>query len=82
MDFDYQINTEAGFLIGRKAVVSVTSVGGQIEGLVAVTTDKRWRNNGLEPILRSAAESFRVYKLNSGIFSSGGNTAPASPSND
>jgi len=65
----YQLNTEAGFLIGRQAVLSLTSVGdGYLQGLVAVTTDKRWRG-GLESSIRDIAQSFRVYRLNSGIFS-------------
>lgn len=35
----YQLNTEAGFLIGRRAVCSLTSVGdGYYQGLIAVTT--------------------------------------------
>ncbi len=75
VDFEYHLVTEAGFLIGRRAVASLTSVGeGYVQGLVAVTTDKRWgrpgSSNGLESKLRTIAESFRVYKLNSGIFSS------------
>jgi hypothetical protein len=67
--YRYQLNTEAGFLIGRQAVLSLTSVGdGYLQGLVAVTTDKRWRG-GLESSIRDIAQSFRVYRLNSGIFS-------------
>ena len=31
-DISYTINTEAGFLIGRKGVVSMTSVGPFIQG--------------------------------------------------
>lgn len=70
VDFQYQLNTEAGFLINRRAVLSITKVGdGYLQGLVSATTDKRWRNNNLEKTLRDVAESFRVYKLNSGIFS-------------
>jgi hypothetical protein len=68
-DLRYQLNTEAGFLIGRKAVLSLTNVGeGQLQGLVATTIDKRWKQ--LEGTLRDVAGSFRVNKLNSGIFSS------------
>lgn len=65
-DISYALNTEAGFLIGRKGVVSVCNVGNQLQGLVSVTTDKRWKT--LEPSIRNIADSFRVYKLDSGIF--------------
>mmetsp|Transcript_10743 Transcript_10743/g.17528 ORF Transcript_10743/g.17528 Transcript_10743/m.17528 type:complete len:300 (+) Transcript_10743:102-1001(+) len=69
VDFGYQLNTEAGFLIGRRAVLSLTSKGeGYLQGLVAVSTDKRWRQS-MEPTLRDIANSFRVYRLSSGIFS-------------
>lgn len=69
VDISYQLNTEAGFLIGRKGVVSLTSVGPQVQGLVSVTTDKRYKS--LETTIRDIADSFRVYKLNSGIYASG-----------
>lgn len=74
VDFAYQLNTEAGFLVSRRAVASVTDAGkGFLQGLVAVTTDRRWgragSSGGLENTLRSVADSFRVYRLNSGIFS-------------
>lgn len=68
VDFSYQLNTEAGFLISRRGILSLTAVGdGYLQGLVSVTTDLRWPK--LESTLRSISESFRVYKLNSGIFS-------------
>ena len=38
------------------------------QGLVSVTTSKRWKK--LEPELRDIASSFRVYPLNSGVFTS------------
>ncbi len=66
-DIVYTINTEAGFLIGRKGVASLTTVGPYIQGLVCVSTDKRYKS--LEGTLRDMAASFRVYKLKSGIFS-------------
>jgi len=66
-DISYSLNTEAGFLIARKGVVSVCSVGPQMQGLISVTTGKRWKT--LENSLRDVADSFRVYKLDSGIFS-------------
>lgn len=68
VDVTYQLNTEAGFLIGRKGVVALTSVGDYMQGLVAVTTDKRWKT--MEPKIRDIADSFRVYKLQSGVFAS------------
>jgi len=74
-DINYQLNTEAGFLIGRRGVVSMCSVGPQIQGLVSVTTSKRWKT--LEGDIRNIADSFRVYKLNSGIFSTGSATDAA-----
>eukprot|EP01038_Epipyxis_sp_PR26KG_P012635 gene12635-16942_t len=71
VDFTYSLNTEAGFIINRNAVASITSVGSgenNLQGLISATTDKRWKKNNLEGTLREIARSFRVYKLNSGIF--------------
>ena len=68
-DIAYTLNTEAGFLIGRKGVVSLTNVGPFMQALICVATDKRYKNN--EGDLRDIANSFRIYKLKSGIFSSG-----------
>ena len=62
----YQLNTEAGFLIARKGIASLTSVGPQVQALIAVTTDKRYRD--LQVVLRDICATFRVSKLNSGIF--------------
>lgn len=68
VDFKYELNTEAGFLISRQAVASLTSVGdGFIQGLIAATTSKRWKN-GMESKIRDIVQTFRVHKLNSGIF--------------
>lgn len=74
-DFDYMLNTESGFLISRRAVASITSVGeGYLQGLFAVTTEKRWGRaggrGGMEDSLRTIVQSFRVYKPNAGLFSS------------
>ena len=70
----YQLNTEAGFLVSRRGVLSITNVGdGYLQGLIAVTTDKRWgtaAKPGLESQLRTIADSFKVYRLKSGIFAS------------
>ena len=63
-------------MIERRGVASVTSVGPALEGLVTVTTSKRYKN--LEPTVRAIADSFRVYPLNSGIFAgTGGSLKPA-----
>jgi hypothetical protein len=43
----------------------------QLQGLLAVTTAKRWRKSGMEPVLRTVAESFRVNKINTGVFFTG-----------
>lgn len=67
-DISYALNTEAGFLVSRKGVVGLSSVGGYTQCLVCVSTDKRWKG-GMESKCRDIADSFRVYKLNSGIFS-------------
>ena len=66
VDIKYALNTEAGFLINRKGTVALTSVGPYIQALVAVTTDKRYKK--LESSIRDIADSFRIYKLQSGIF--------------
>eukprot|EP00596_Hydrurales_sp_CCMP1899_P001037 CAMPEP_0119037702 /NCGR_PEP_ID=MMETSP1177-20130426/6196_1 /TAXON_ID=2985 /ORGANISM="Ochromonas sp, Strain CCMP1899" /LENGTH=292 /DNA_ID=CAMNT_0006999321 /DNA_START=148 /DNA_END=1026 /DNA_ORIENTATION=- len=65
-EINYTINTEAGFLIGRKGIASLTSVGPFIQGLVAVVIDKRWKDKA--ETIRDVIASFKVYKLNSGIF--------------
>ena len=66
--FSYALNTEAGFLINRKGIASFTNVGPNIQALITGTTDKRY-GKGLEQKLKDIATSFRVYKLNSGVFS-------------
>jgi len=69
-DISYTLNTEAGFFIDRKGYVSLTSVGNYIQGLVCVTTKTRFNGKkDLGVTLRDIADSFRVYKLDSGIFS-------------
>lgn len=75
-DIKYLLNTQAGFVIERQGVASVTSVGPALEGLISVTTSKRYKN--LESNIRAIADSFRVYPLKSGIFTAGS----LSPSND
>jgi hypothetical protein len=69
-DISYTLNTEAGFSIDRKGFVSLTSVGNYIQGLVCVTTKLRYTGKKeLGVTLRDIADSFRVYKLDSGVFS-------------
>jgi len=68
VDFEYKINTEAGFLVSRKGVAAFTSVGPDVQTLVSVTTDKRYKELG--EALHDIARSFRVNKLNSGVFAS------------
>ena len=57
---------QAGFLITRKGVCALTSVGPFTQCLTTVTTDLRWKK--IETAVRDTAASFRVYKLDSGIF--------------
>ena len=65
-DLFYKLNTEAGFLITRKGYVALTSVGPFVQSMTAVSTDKRFKKLGES--LKDIVESFRVYKLQSGIF--------------
>jgi len=67
VNFSYEINTAAGFLVRRNAVISLTSIGDAIQSLTAVTTSQRYKKYAND--LKDIANSFRVYKLNSGIFS-------------
>lgn len=75
--FGYELNTEAGFLVARKGVVSMTNVGPNVQSLVALTTGQRFKNMG--STLDDIASSFRVYKLNSGVFSGAGTEKQAAP---
>ena len=72
-EISYQLNTEAGFLIARKGYASLTQVGPNIQSLVALSTTQRFKN-GIGEKLKDIVDSFRVYKLNSGIFSGAGKT--------
>lgn len=65
-DLFYKLNTEAGFLITRKGYAALTSVGPFVQSMTAVSTDKRFKKLG--ETLKDIVESFRVYKLQSGIF--------------
>jgi hypothetical protein len=66
-DIFYKLNTEAGFLISRQGFIAITSVGKYAQSLTAVSTDKRY-NKGLKEKLSDIVGSFRVYKLQSGVF--------------
>ena len=65
--FQYSLNTEAGFLIARQGLMSVTEINGYAECLVTGSTTKRWKQK-MEPIMKDIVDTFRVYKLDSGIF--------------
>lgn len=67
VDYSYKLNTEAGFVIGRKGVCSITNAGSNTQVLLVALTDQRWKK--LENDARLTAESFRVYRLKSGLFS-------------
>jgi hypothetical protein len=66
-DIFYKLNTEAGFLVSRQGFIAITSVGKYAQSLTAVSTDKRY-NKGMKEKLSDIVESFRVYKLQSGVF--------------
>ena len=70
IEYSYKLNTEAGFIIGRKGCASMTSVGPNVQMLLVAVTDKRYKK--LEEDVKSIANSFRVYRLNSGLFSAEG----------
>lgn len=66
-DIFYKLNTEAGFLISRQGSVAITNVGKYAQSLTAVSTDKRFRK-GMGDKIGDIINSFRVYKLQSGVF--------------
>lgn len=68
VNFSYELNTEAGFLIARRGTMSLAQIGNTVHSVVAVTTQKRFKQIG--DAIRDVAKSFRVYKLNTGVFSS------------
>lgn len=56
--FSYDLNTEAGFLISRRGVMSVTSVGNALQSIAAVSLlSSRLLS------LSSIVSSFRLYYL-------------------
>mgnify|MGYP002047483105 FL=1 len=60
VDFSYELLTGAGFIVARRGVAAVTDVNGKSQALLAVTTSARFK--GLEPKLRTIADSFRCYE--------------------
>ncbi|KAJ8609829.1 hypothetical protein CTAYLR_008135 [Chrysophaeum taylorii] len=60
VDFEYELLTGAGFVVERKGVGAVTSLGQKAPALIAVTTAARWKK--LETSIRTIADSFRVYE--------------------
>lgn len=72
VDYSYKLNTEAGFIIGRKGVCSMTNVGTATQLLTVALTDVRYKK--YENDARLTAESFRVYRLKSGLFSAEGSS--------
>ena len=60
VDFSYELLTGAGFIVERRGVAAVTDVNGKSQALLAVTTSARFK--GLEPKLRTIADSFRCYE--------------------
>lgn len=60
-DFSYTLLTRAGFTVNRKGVASAMLASNALVGLVAATTDLRYKE--LEEQLRGAVESFRAYPV-------------------
>lgn len=60
VDFEYELLTGAGFVVERRGVGSITTIGSKAPVLIAVTTASRWKK--LEPTLRTVADSFRAYE--------------------
>merc|ERR1719163_323030 len=62
-DFGYTLLTRAGFTVERKGTASAMQIGDTAVGLICATTALRFKE--LEPQLRSATDSFRVYPVKS-----------------
>merc|ERR1719163_228157 len=62
-DFGYTLLTRAGFTVERKGIASAMQIGDTAVGLICATTALRFKE--LEPQLRSATDSFRVYPVKS-----------------
>ena len=46
VDFTYDLNTEAGFLISRRGVMSITSLGEALQSMAAVSDDAPLHHQG------------------------------------
>lgn len=62
-EFGYTLLTRAGFTVERKGVAAAVQVGDAAMGLICATTALRYKE--LEPMLKQAADSFRVYPVKS-----------------
>lgn len=60
VDFQYELLTGAGFVVERRGVGSITTVGQKAPALITVTTAARWKKIG--PNLLTMADSFRAYE--------------------
>ena len=58
-DFKYDLLTGAGFVVERRGVGSITSVGGGTQAMVAATTASRFKKTKTD--LYEVTSSFRVY---------------------
>lgn len=65
-DFTYSLLTRAGFTVNRRGVAACQVMGDSIVGLVAATTELRWKE--LEPALRQSVDSFRAYSVKAPAF--------------
>mmetsp|Transcript_29255 Transcript_29255/g.94376 ORF Transcript_29255/g.94376 Transcript_29255/m.94376 type:complete len:245 (+) Transcript_29255:54-788(+) len=59
-EFTYELLTGAGFVVERKGVASVTTVGDAVPALIAVTTAARYKKIGDK--LKTATASFKAYE--------------------
>jgi len=64
-EFTYELLTGAGFVVERKGVGSLTTVGAAAPALITVTTSARYKKLG--PALKTVAASFRAFEKSSSI---------------
>ena len=64
-EFTYELLTGAGFVVERRGVASVTTVGSTVPALIAVTTAARYKK--ISNLLTTSATSFRAYEKASNI---------------
>jgi len=69
-DFTYTLLTRAGFTVIRQGVGSSLLVGDTVCGLVAATTQLRWKD--LAETLTTTADSLRAYEVKTPAFTQGG----------